>query len=203
MSKASDALKKLIDESIENQKQKLDKKVDNALILYRNGSEEADGAVNEVEANIEKAKDAKEKVSDAIDRIKSIRLSFDSGRKVAESTEKASTIGSALNPAAAAIAFAQKFIIDKLKIEIKDIFMTIHIGAKKEDIAETVLLPGDPYRAKWAAETFLEKPKLINEVRGMLGYTGDWKGNRVTIHGSGMGMPSLSIYVNELIKDYN
>ena len=81
--------------------------------------------------------------------------------------------------------------------------MTIHIGAKKEDIAETVLLPGDPYRAKWAAETFLEKPKLINEVRGMLGYTGDWKGNRVTIHGSGMGMPSLSIYVNELIKDYD
>lgn len=81
--------------------------------------------------------------------------------------------------------------------------MTIHIGAKKEDIAETVLLPGDPYRAKWAAETFLEKPKLINEVRGMLGYTGDWKGNRVTIHGSGMGMPSLSIYVNELIKYYD
>ena len=121
MSKASDALKKLIDESIENQKQKLDKKVDNALILYRNGSEEADGAVNEVEANIEKAKDAKEKVSDAIDRIESIRLSFDSSRKAAESTEKASTIGSALNPVAAAIAFVQKFIIDKLKIEIKDI----------------------------------------------------------------------------------
>ncbi len=81
--------------------------------------------------------------------------------------------------------------------------MTIHIGAKKEDVAETVLLPGDPYRAKWAAETFLKNPKIINKVRGMLGYTGDWKGNRVTIHGSGMGMPSLSIYVNELIKDYN
>ena len=121
MSKASDALKKLIDDSIEKEKQKLDKKVDKALNLYRKGSEEADGMVNEVESNIEKAKDAKEKVSDAIDRIKSIRLSFDSGRKVAESTEKASTIGSALNPAAAAIAFAQKFIIERLKIEIKDI----------------------------------------------------------------------------------
>ena len=121
MSKASDALKKLIDDSIEKEKQKLDKKVDKALNLYRKGSEEADGMVNEVESNIEKAKDAKEKVSDSIESIKSIRKSFDAGRKVAESTEKASTIGSALNPAAAAIAFAQKFIIDKLKIEIKDI----------------------------------------------------------------------------------
>ncbi len=80
--------------------------------------------------------------------------------------------------------------------------MTIHIGAQPGDIAETVLLPGDPYRAKWAAETFLKDVKLVNEVRGMLGFTGTWKGNRVTIHGSGMGMPSLSIYVNELIKDY-
>ena len=81
--------------------------------------------------------------------------------------------------------------------------MTIHIGAKPGDIAETVLLPGDPYRAKWAAETFLEDVKLVNEVRGMLGFTGMWKGNRVTIQGSGMGMPSLSIYANELIKEYN
>jgi len=80
--------------------------------------------------------------------------------------------------------------------------MTVHIGAQPGDIAETVLLPGDPYRAKWAAETFLTDVKLVNEVRGMLGFTGMWKGNRVTIHGSGMGMPSLSIYVNELIKDY-
>jgi purine-nucleoside phosphorylase len=80
--------------------------------------------------------------------------------------------------------------------------MTIHIGAKPGDIAETVLLPGDPYRAKWAAETFLKDARLVNEVRGMLGYTGTWKGNPVTIHGSGMGMPSLSIYVNELIKDF-
>lgn len=81
--------------------------------------------------------------------------------------------------------------------------MTIHIGAEPGGIAETVLLPGDPYRAKWAAETFLQDVKLVNEVRGMLGFTGMWKGNPVTIHGSGMGMPSLSIYVNELIRDYD
>ena len=80
--------------------------------------------------------------------------------------------------------------------------MTFHIGAKPGDIAETVLLPGDPYRARWAAQTFLENPVLVNEVRGMLGYTGTWRGQRVTIQGSGMGMPSLSIYVNELIRDY-
>ena len=81
--------------------------------------------------------------------------------------------------------------------------MTIHIGAKPGEIAKTVLLPGDPLRAKWAAETFLEKAKCVNQVRGMLGYTGLWRGNPVTIQGSGMGMPSLSIYVNELIKDYD
>jgi len=80
--------------------------------------------------------------------------------------------------------------------------MTVHIGAKPGQIAETVLMPGDPYRAKWAADTFLEDAECINEVRGMLGFTGTWKGNRVTIQGSGMGMPSLSIYANELIRDY-
>ncbi len=80
--------------------------------------------------------------------------------------------------------------------------MSTHIGAKPGDIAETVLLPGDPYRAKWAAETFLKNPVCVNEVRGMLGYTGEYNGERVTIHGSGMGMPSLSIYVNELIADF-
>jgi purine-nucleoside phosphorylase len=80
--------------------------------------------------------------------------------------------------------------------------MTVHIGAQPGDIAETVLLPGDPYRAKWAAETFLTDVRLVNEVRGMLGFTGTWNGHKVTIQGSGMGMPSLSIYVNELIKDY-
>ena len=81
--------------------------------------------------------------------------------------------------------------------------MTIHIGAKPGDIAEVVLLPGDPYRARWAAETFLKDAKLVNEVRGMLGFTGTWNGHKVTIQGSGMGMPSLSIYVNELIRDYD
>lgn len=80
--------------------------------------------------------------------------------------------------------------------------MTVHIGAKPGDIAETVLLPGDPYRARWAAQTFLQDAVLVNEVRGMLGYTGTWRGHRVTIHGSGMGMPSMSIYANELIRDY-
>ncbi len=80
--------------------------------------------------------------------------------------------------------------------------MTVHIGAKSGDIAETVLMPGDPLRAKWAAEKFLTDPVCINETRGMLGFTGTWQGNRVTIHGSGMGMPSLSIYANELIRDF-
>jgi len=80
--------------------------------------------------------------------------------------------------------------------------MTIHIGAKPGDIADTVLLPGDPLRARWAAEEFLDEPVLVNEVRGMLGFTGRWNGHPVTIHGSGMGMPSLSIYANEIIRDY-
>ncbi|CUH83069.1 purine-nucleoside phosphorylase [Thalassovita mediterranea] len=80
--------------------------------------------------------------------------------------------------------------------------MTVHIGAKPGEIAETVLMPGDPYRARWAAETFLDDAVLVNEVRGMLGFTGTYKGNRVTIQGSGMGMPSFSIYANELIRNY-
>ena len=81
--------------------------------------------------------------------------------------------------------------------------MTIHIGAEKGQIAPTVLMPGDPYRARWAAETFLDTPELVNETRGMLGYTGTWNGHPVTIQGSGMGMASLSIYANELIRDYD
>lgn len=80
--------------------------------------------------------------------------------------------------------------------------MSIHIGAKPGEIAETVLMPGDPLRAKWAAETFLDDVKCINETRGMLGFTGTWKGQPVSIQGSGMGMPSLSIYANELIRDF-
>ncbi len=81
--------------------------------------------------------------------------------------------------------------------------MTIHIGARKRDIAETILMPGDPLRAKWAAKKFLSNVIEVNTVRGMLGYTGSWRKNKVTIHGSGMGMPSLSIYVSELIRNYN
>ncbi|MGR3499691.1 MAG: purine-nucleoside phosphorylase [Limimaricola soesokkakensis] len=81
--------------------------------------------------------------------------------------------------------------------------MSTHIGAEPGDIASTVLMPGDPLRAKWAAERFLDAPRCINEVRGMLGFTGKWRGNEVTIQGSGMGMPSLSIYANELIREYN
>lgn len=80
--------------------------------------------------------------------------------------------------------------------------MTIHIGAEPGQIAETVLMPGDPLRAKWAAETFLKDAVLVNNTRGMMGFTGTWNGNPVTIQGSGMGMPSLSIYANELIKDF-
>jgi purine-nucleoside phosphorylase len=80
--------------------------------------------------------------------------------------------------------------------------MSLHIGAEKGQIAETVLMPGDPLRAEWAAHKFLENVECVNRVRGMLGFTGTWRGNRVTIKGSGMGMPSLSIYANELLKDY-
>jgi purine-nucleoside phosphorylase len=80
--------------------------------------------------------------------------------------------------------------------------MTFHIGAGPGDIAPTCLLPGDPYRARWAAERFLEDARLVTETRGMLGFTGTWRGQPVTIHGTGMGMPSMSIYANELIRDY-
>lgn len=80
--------------------------------------------------------------------------------------------------------------------------MSVHIGAKKGDIAETILLPGDPLRAKHIAETFLEKPVCYNEVRGMLGYTGTYKGQRISVQGTGMGIPSISIYANELIREY-
>ncbi|HWO96804.1 MAG TPA: purine-nucleoside phosphorylase [Bacillus sp. (in: firmicutes)] len=81
--------------------------------------------------------------------------------------------------------------------------MSVHIGAKMGDIAETILLPGDPLRAKYIAETFLENPTCYNEVRGMLGFTGTYKGKRVSVQGTGMGVPSISIYVNELIQSYN
>ncbi len=80
--------------------------------------------------------------------------------------------------------------------------MSLHIEAKPGEIAETVLLPGDPLRAKWIAETFLENAQCYNRVRGMLGYTGSYNGNRISIQGSGMGIPSSLIYYHELIRDY-
>ncbi|MEH7388866.1 purine-nucleoside phosphorylase [Bacillus sp. JJ1503] len=80
--------------------------------------------------------------------------------------------------------------------------MSFHIEAKVGEIAESVLLPGDPLRAKYIAETFLEDAVCYNQVRGMLGFTGTYKGKRVSVQGTGMGMPSASIYIHELIKDY-
>ncbi len=81
--------------------------------------------------------------------------------------------------------------------------MSIHIGAEQGQIARTVLLPGDPLRARHFAETLLEDVFCYNEVRGMLGYTGRYGDKRVSIMGSGMGMPTLSIYVNELVTEYD
>lgn len=80
--------------------------------------------------------------------------------------------------------------------------MSTHIEAEKGAIAETVLLPGDPMRAKWIAETFLENPICYNQVRGMYGYTGYYKGKRVSVQGTGMGIPSALIYCHELINEY-
>jgi purine-nucleoside phosphorylase len=81
--------------------------------------------------------------------------------------------------------------------------MSVHIEAKKGDIAETILLPGDPLRAKWIAETFFENPVCFNKVRGMLGYTGTYNGTKVSVMGTGMGVPSISIYTHELITEYD
>ncbi|MCM3709648.1 purine-nucleoside phosphorylase [Sporosarcina luteola] len=81
--------------------------------------------------------------------------------------------------------------------------MSIHINAKKGDIADTILLPGDPLRAKYIAETFLEDVTQYNEVRNMFGYTGTYKGKRISVQGTGMGVPSISIYINELMQEYD
>lgn len=81
--------------------------------------------------------------------------------------------------------------------------MTPHISCEKGEFADTVLMPGDPLRAKYIAENFLENPKLINEVRGMYAYTGSYKGKRVSVMASGMGMPSIGIYSYELYKFYD
>lgn len=80
--------------------------------------------------------------------------------------------------------------------------MSIHISAKPGEIASTVLLPGDPLRAKFIAETFLENPVCYTEVRGMYGFTGTYKGKKVSVQGTGMGVPSISIYADELINSY-
>ena len=81
--------------------------------------------------------------------------------------------------------------------------MTPHNTAKKEEIAKIVLMPGDPLRAKYIAENFLDNPKLVNSVRGMFAYTGEYKGKRVTVMGHGMGNPSIGIYSYELFKFYD
>ena len=79
---------------------------------------------------------------------------------------------------------------------------TPHIGAEKGEIAEKILLPGDPLRAKFIAENFLEDAECYNTIRGMLGFTGLYHGKRVSVQGTGMGIPSISIYVDELIQVY-
>jgi purine-nucleoside phosphorylase len=80
--------------------------------------------------------------------------------------------------------------------------VSIHIGAQKGEIAPTILLPGDPLRARHIAETLMQDAVCFNEVRGMLGYTGTYKGKRVSAMGTGMGIPSFSIYVHELLAEY-
>lgn len=81
--------------------------------------------------------------------------------------------------------------------------MTAHITATKEEIAKVVIMPGDPLRAKWIAENFLDNYNLVNEVRGMLAYTGTYQGKKVTVMGHGMGNPSIGIYSYELYKFYD
>ncbi|MDB7088175.1 purine-nucleoside phosphorylase [Enterococcus mundtii] len=81
--------------------------------------------------------------------------------------------------------------------------MSVHIEAKPGEIADKILLPGDPLRAKYIAENFLENPVCYNQVRGMLGYTGTYKGERVSVQGTGMGMPSAMIYAHELVNSYD
>lgn len=81
--------------------------------------------------------------------------------------------------------------------------MSTHIAAAPGQIAPRILLPGDPLRAKWIAERFLTDAELYTQVRGMFGFTGTYRGERISVQGTGMGMPSLSIYVNELFREYD
>ena len=80
--------------------------------------------------------------------------------------------------------------------------MSLHIEAKPCEIADRILLPGDPLRAKYIAETFIDNAACYNHVRNILGYTGTYKGKRVSVQGTGMGIPSISIYATELMRDY-
>ena len=78
--------------------------------------------------------------------------------------------------------------------------MTPHNEARKEDIAKVVLMPGDPLRAKFIAENFMDNYKVVNSVRGMLAYTGEYKGKRITVMGHGMGIPSVGIHSYEILN---
>src|SRR5699024_4082356 len=80
--------------------------------------------------------------------------------------------------------------------------MSIHINAKQGDIADTIFLPGDSLRTKYIAEPILEDVVCYNEVRNMFGYTGTYKGKRISVQGTGMGVPSISIYIHELMREY-
>ncbi|MDR1410962.1 MAG: purine-nucleoside phosphorylase [Spirochaetaceae bacterium] len=80
--------------------------------------------------------------------------------------------------------------------------MSIHIAAKPGEIAESILLPGDPLRARFIAENFLESPRQYSDIRNILGFTGTYKGKQLSVQGTGMGIPSFSIYANELFRDY-
>jgi purine-nucleoside phosphorylase len=80
--------------------------------------------------------------------------------------------------------------------------MSTHIAAAAGEVAPHVLMPGDPLRARWIADTFFEDARCYSEVRGMYGFTGTWEGHRVSVQGSGMGLPSISIYLNELFAEY-
>ena len=93
-------------------------------------------------------------------------------------------------------------IIKKVDYFYQEENMSFHIAAKPGDVAEAILLPGDPLRAKFIAENFLENAKQYTEVRGILGYTGTYKGKKVSVQGTGMGIPSISIYVNELFREF-
>lgn len=93
-------------------------------------------------------------------------------------------------------------MMSKENLKARNKKMSIHINAEKGEIAEAILLPGDPLRAKYIAETFLEDVVQYNEVRNMFGYTGTYKGKRISVQGTGMGVPSISIYVTELMQDF-